>query len=144
MSKTPLFDTNYSSFQSADINSLQTVTKGVSSSKSQNRIHRLACETFIDRSFQKPRSYISSAADIDALEQAISAKANAHIEGVGATAGIDEEIEKGMNAEVFLDNIMKTSIATIRSSSPNGKPPATSAPETRNRCRRKRRLSEKS
>jgi len=46
-------------------------------------------------------------ADIDALEQAISAKAGAHIEGVGATAGIDEEIEKGMDAEVFLDNMMK-------------------------------------
>ena len=47
------------------------------------------------------------AADIDALEQAIGAKAGAHIEGVGATAGIDEEIEKGMTAEKFLDNMMK-------------------------------------
>lgn len=46
-------------------------------------------------------------ADIAALEQAMNEKASAHIEGVGATAGIDEEIEKGMNAEIFLDNMMK-------------------------------------
>jgi len=45
--------------------------------------------------------------DITALETAIGAKAGAHIEGVGATAGIDDEIERGMAAEVILDSIMK-------------------------------------
>ena len=46
------------------------------------------------------------AADIAALEQAISAKAGAQVEGVGATAGIDAEIERGMKAEIILDAIM--------------------------------------
>jgi hypothetical protein len=45
--------------------------------------------------------------DITALETSNSAKAGAHIEGVGATAGIDDEIERGMKAEVILDSIMK-------------------------------------
>lgn len=45
-------------------------------------------------------------ADIDAMEAAIIAKASGKIETVGATAGIDEQIEKGMNAEIILDSIM--------------------------------------
>lgn len=45
--------------------------------------------------------------DIAALDAANSRKAGAHIESVGATAGIDDEIERGMNAEVILDSIMK-------------------------------------
>lgn len=45
--------------------------------------------------------------DIEALEAAIGAKASAGLEGVGATAGIDEEIEKGMNDEKVLDAIMQ-------------------------------------
>jgi len=44
---------------------------------------------------------------IAALEAAISRKAGARIEGVGATAGIDDEIERGMQAETILDSIMK-------------------------------------
>lgn len=47
------------------------------------------------------------AADITALEEAISSKAAAHIEGVGATAGVDAEIERGMRAEKILDAIMQ-------------------------------------
>lgn len=46
-------------------------------------------------------------ADIDALEAAMSAKSGAHIEVVGATAGIDEQIERGMAAEKVLDAIMR-------------------------------------
>jgi hypothetical protein len=45
--------------------------------------------------------------DITALETTNSAKAGAQIEGVGATAGIDDEIERGMKAAVILDSIMK-------------------------------------
>lgn len=45
-------------------------------------------------------------ADINALEAAISAKAGAHTEKVGASAGIDEQIERGMEAEIQLDAIM--------------------------------------
>jgi hypothetical protein len=45
-------------------------------------------------------------ADIEALELAVSAKSSAHQEGVGATAGIDEQIELGMEAEKVLDAIM--------------------------------------
>jgi hypothetical protein len=47
------------------------------------------------------------AADIDALEQAIGEKAAAQTEGVGATAGVDAEIERGMKAEIILDAIME-------------------------------------
>lgn len=46
-------------------------------------------------------------ADIDAMEAAITAKAGANTEAVGATAGIDEQIERGMKAEKILDSIMK-------------------------------------
>jgi hypothetical protein len=46
------------------------------------------------------------AADIAALEAAIGAKAAAQTEGVGATAGVDFEIERGMKAEIILDAIM--------------------------------------
>ncbi len=45
-------------------------------------------------------------ADTGAMEAAINAKASAHIETVGATAGIGEQIERGMNAETILDSIM--------------------------------------
>lgn len=45
--------------------------------------------------------------DIAALDAAIRAKASAHTEGVGATAGVDEEIERGLKAEIILDSIMK-------------------------------------
>lgn len=45
-------------------------------------------------------------ADITAMETAISAKAGARIEKVGATAGVDDEIERGMNAEKILDSMM--------------------------------------
>lgn len=45
-------------------------------------------------------------ADIDAMETAMSAKATGNMETVGATAGIDEQIEDGMTAEKVLDSIM--------------------------------------
>ncbi len=45
-------------------------------------------------------------ADINAMEAAMSAKASGRIESVGATAGIDDQIEDGMNAEKILDSIM--------------------------------------
>ena len=45
-------------------------------------------------------------ADINAMEAAMAAKASGKIESVGATAGIDEQIEDGMNAERILDSIM--------------------------------------
>ena len=44
--------------------------------------------------------------DIEALEAAINAKAGAHTEKVGAGAGIDAQIERGMEAEIQLDAIM--------------------------------------
>lgn len=46
-------------------------------------------------------------ADITAMETAMSAKASGQMETVGATAGIDEQIEDGMTAEKILDSIMK-------------------------------------
>ena len=45
--------------------------------------------------------------DINSLETAIAAKVQANTETVGATAGIDDEIERGMDAEEILDAIMK-------------------------------------
>lgn len=45
-------------------------------------------------------------ADIEALAAAISAKAGANTEKVGAGAGIDAEIERGMDAEIQIDAIM--------------------------------------
>ncbi len=45
-------------------------------------------------------------ADITAMETAMSAKTSGKIESVGATAGIDEQIENGMKAEKILDSIM--------------------------------------
>ena len=45
--------------------------------------------------------------DINTLERAIAAKAQANTETVGATAGIDDEIERGMDAEEILDAILK-------------------------------------
>ena len=45
-------------------------------------------------------------ADIAAMETAIGAKAAGKIGSVGATAGIDEQIQNGMNAERILDSIM--------------------------------------
>jgi hypothetical protein len=45
-------------------------------------------------------------ADIEALEEAINTKAAAQIETVGATAGVGEEIERGMTSEKILDSIM--------------------------------------
>lgn len=46
-------------------------------------------------------------ADITAMEAAINAKASGQIETVGASAGIDEQIEDGMKAEKILDSIMR-------------------------------------
>ena len=46
-------------------------------------------------------------ADINAMETAMNAKASGRMETVGATAGIDAEIEKGMNAAKILDSIMR-------------------------------------
>ncbi len=46
-------------------------------------------------------------ADLDDLENAAAAKSGASAEKVGATAGIDEEIGRGMEAETFLDALMK-------------------------------------
>lgn len=45
--------------------------------------------------------------DIEALAAAMTAKASAHLEGVGATAGIDDEIDEGMDDEKVLDAIMQ-------------------------------------
>lgn len=45
--------------------------------------------------------------DITAMEAAMSAKASGEMETVGATAGIDAEIERGMTAEKILDSIMR-------------------------------------
>lgn len=45
-------------------------------------------------------------ADVDAMETQLSAKATGKIGSVGATAGIDEQIEDGMKAEKILDSIM--------------------------------------
>ena len=45
-------------------------------------------------------------ADVNAMEDALNAKAAGNMETVGATAGIDENIEKGMTAEKILDSIM--------------------------------------
>lgn len=45
--------------------------------------------------------------DLDDLESAAAAKAGAHSEKVGASAGIDDEIERGMKAEKFLDALLK-------------------------------------
>lgn len=46
-------------------------------------------------------------ADINAMEAAMSAKASGQMETVGATAGIDAEIERGMAAEKILDSMMR-------------------------------------
>lgn len=45
-------------------------------------------------------------ADIDAMEATLRAKAAGELETVGATAAIDEQIEKGMKAEIILDSIL--------------------------------------
>lgn len=45
-------------------------------------------------------------ADIELMQAAMSAKATGNMETVGATAGIDEQIEDGMIAEKVLDSIM--------------------------------------
>jgi len=45
--------------------------------------------------------------DLDDLQAAAAAKGKAGAKGVGATAGIDDEIMRGMNAEKFLDAMMK-------------------------------------
>ncbi len=47
------------------------------------------------------------AEDLDDLEAAVAAKAAAAPQTVGATAGIDDEIERGMAAETFLDALIK-------------------------------------
>lgn len=44
--------------------------------------------------------------DVEDLETAIGAKASAQLETIGATAGIDEQIERGMDAATKLDAIM--------------------------------------
>ncbi|HQU84183.1 MAG TPA: hypothetical protein PKY59_13695 [Pyrinomonadaceae bacterium] len=46
-------------------------------------------------------------ADINAIEAAVSAKAGANMKATGATAGIDDEIGRGMDAEIFLDAMMR-------------------------------------
>lgn len=46
-------------------------------------------------------------ADITAFENAINAEAEANTETVGATAGLDDQIEGGMQAETVLDAIMR-------------------------------------
>lgn len=45
-------------------------------------------------------------ADLDALEAANDAKTAGNVETVGATAGIDNEVDEGMEAEIKLDAIM--------------------------------------
>ena len=45
-------------------------------------------------------------ADLDQMETQLTAKATGKIGSVGATAGIDEQIEDGMKAETILDSIM--------------------------------------
>ena len=46
-------------------------------------------------------------ADIADYEQAISDKSGAQGAGAGATAGIDEAVENGMEAAVIADSIMR-------------------------------------
>jgi hypothetical protein len=46
-------------------------------------------------------------ADIAAMDTAINTKASANTETVGASAGVDAQIERGMTAERILDSIMK-------------------------------------
>ena len=46
-------------------------------------------------------------ANLDELETAAAAKSSASVQGVGATAGIDDEVQRGMDAEMFLDALMK-------------------------------------
>ncbi len=50
---------------------------------------------------------IALTADLDALEVAVAAKLGAGAKTVGATAGIDDEITRGMKAETFLDALIK-------------------------------------
>ncbi len=45
--------------------------------------------------------------DLDDINRAVASKAGANTAGVGATAGVDSEIERGMSAEIFLDAMMK-------------------------------------
>lgn len=45
--------------------------------------------------------------DLDSLEAAVAGKLGANAERVGATAGVDFEIERGMDAEIFLDALLK-------------------------------------
>lgn len=45
--------------------------------------------------------------NLDDIETAVSKKAGAHSKKVGATAGIDDEIQRGLDAERFLDAMMK-------------------------------------
>lgn len=45
--------------------------------------------------------------DIDALEEASARKLGAASEKAGASAGIDDEVDRGMDAAVFLDAMMK-------------------------------------
>ena len=46
-------------------------------------------------------------ANLDELETAAAAKSSASMQGVGVTAGIDDEVQRGMDAEMFLDALMK-------------------------------------
>jgi len=55
-----------------------------------------------------PASFIDDLNDdIEDFEQALNQKAGAQSTGVGATAGIDAEIERGMDAATILDAIMQ-------------------------------------
>lgn len=45
--------------------------------------------------------------DLDDINAAVASKSGANTAGVGATAGVDNEIERGMDAEIFLDALMK-------------------------------------
>lgn len=80
------------------------------------------------------------AEDLDDLEAAVAAKAAASPQTVGATAGIDDEIERGMAAETFLDALVKVvyrndaaklgawkSARHVRRSNRPAKPPAPTA-----------------
>lgn len=45
--------------------------------------------------------------DVDNLEEASADKLGAVSEKAGASAGLDDEIDRGMDAEIFLDAMMK-------------------------------------
>lgn len=75
--------------------------------------------------------------DLDDINAAVGAKAGANTAGVGATAGLDSEIERGMAAAVFLDAMMKNvyhdnpiKLAEWKSARHIRRAPRTSKPKT--------------